>query len=195
MTGRDELKIFSVARMDWDGRRAAVAAGIRPPDLPGACGDDEVNAASPAAAPSHEKLREFVRCAAALLESKGYFAKDELEGGVRWSHESVYVFVIDVTGDQVLTGNRIRVNGHAIHEWGAGGVLPNQFGGRDIAAVGHDFGEFFLHYWGSDPTTWPARPNVAFLKRVVAHGVPLLEGTGYDLRSMPDRPRAVLTTA
>ena len=181
VTGRDEPKSSYVIEADWDGQRAAIGAGIYAPDLPGTCNADEVNAAAVAAAPSEEKLQEFVRCAAMLVESQGYFAKRELEGESRWRHGSSYVFAMDMMGNQVLTGNRVRVNGIAPHEWGGASMPMDQFGGRDMVSVGDAFGEAFVYYRGHDPMTGASQPKVGLLKRVVAHGVPLVVGAGYDL--------------
>ena len=73
-TGTEQPKSSYVIEVDWDGERAAVGAGIYAPDLPGTCRAEEVNAADLAAAPSEAKLQAFVRCAAILLEEKGYSA-------------------------------------------------------------------------------------------------------------------------
>ena len=185
-TGRNEPKSSYVIEVDWNGERAAIGAGIYAPDLPGTCNDDEVNAAGLAAAPSEAKLRAFVRCAAMLVEEKGYFAKGELEGSSRWRDGASYVFVMDMTGNQVLTGNRVRVNGNALHEWGGKSTPADQFGGRDMVAVGDAFGEALVYYRGRDPMTGAGQPKVGMLKRVVAHGVPLLVGASYGLAPEPD---------
>ena len=182
-TGRDEPKSSYVIEVDWDGQRAAVGAGIYAPDLPGTCNADEVNAAGLAAAPSEEKLQAYVRCAAMLVEEKGYFARSELESSSRWRHGSSYVFVMDLQGNQLLTGNRERVNGKALHEWGGKSKPMDQFGGRDMVAVGDAFGEAVIYYQGRNPMTGSSHPKVGLLKRVVAHGVPLIVGAGYDLAS------------
>lgn len=182
-TGRNEPKSSYIIKVDWNGDRAVIGAGIHAPDLPGSCDSDAVNAAALAAKPSEQKLREFVRCAALLVEKKGYFAKSDLTSNSRWRHGSVYVFAMDLAGNQVLTGNRVRVNGNALHEWGIGNTLMEQFGGRDIVAVGDTFGEALIYYRGRDPVTGAVQPKVGFLKRVVSHGVPLIVGAGYRLGS------------
>ena len=138
-----------------------------------------MNAASLNAEPSDEGLREFVRCAAMIVESKGYFAKGELEGSPRWSQGSSYVFVMDMMGNQVLTGNKVRVNGNALHEWGGRSMPTDQFGGREMVTVGNTFGEAFIYYRALNPMTGGSQPKVGFLKRVVAQGVPLLVGSGF----------------
>ena len=184
-TGGNEPKSSYVIEVDWDGQRAALGAGIYAPDVPGACNAGAVNAAVLAAAPSERKLEEFVRCAATLVEEKGYFAKGELEEDSRWRQGSTYVFVMDMAGNQVLTGNRVRVNGKALHEWGGKSTPLDQFGGRDMVAVGDAFGEAVIYYRGRHPMTGAIQPKVGLLKRVVAHGVPLIVGAGYELASEP----------
>ena len=185
-TGRKVPKASYVSEIDWDGERAFIGAGIYERDLPGTCHADEVTAASLGADPSAETLREFVRCAASLVELEGYFAKEELEGDGRWSDGSHYVYVLDMTGNQVLTGSRLRVNGKALHEWGRGGRRGDQFGGRDMIDVGEAFGESYVYYRSYNPLTGVYQPKVGFLKRVVAQGVPLLVGSGYH--TGPARP-------
>ena len=182
-TGRDEPKSSYVIEVDWDGQRAAVGAGIYAPDLPGTCNADEVNAAGLGAAPSEAKLQAFVRCAAMLVAEKGYFARSEFESGSRWRHGSSYVFVMDLAGNQLLTGNNVRVNGKALHEWGGKSRPMDQFGGRDMVAVGDAFGEALVYYRGFNPMTGSSHPKVGLLKRVLAHGVPVIVGAGYDLAS------------
>ena len=182
-TGGEEPKSSYVIEVDWDGHRAAVGAGIYAPDLPGTCNADEVNAAGLATAPSKESLQAFVRCAAMLVEDKGYFARSELESSSRWRHGSTYVFVMDLQGNQILTGNSVRVNGKALHEWGGMSNPADQFGGRDMAAVGNAFGEAVIYYHGRNPMSGSSHPKVGLLKRFVAHGVPLIVGAGYDLAS------------
>lgn len=184
-SGTQQPKSSYLAEVDWEGRRAAVGAGIYAPDLPGTCSSDEVNAADLAAAPSEAKLEAFVRCAAMLLEEKGYFAREELETSSRWRHGSNYVFVMDLEGNQVLTGNGVRINGKALHEFGGKSDPMDQFSGRDMVAVGDAFGEALIYYRGRNPKTGAIQPKVGMLKRVVSHGVPLVLGAGYELGSEP----------
>ena len=188
-TGTAEPKTSYVIEVDWDGQRAAVGAGIYAPDLPGTCNADEVDAAGLAAAPSEENLQAFVRCAAMLVAEKGYFARGELETGSRWSHGSIYVFVMDLEGNQLLTGNNTRLNGKALHEWGGKSRPTDQFGGRDMAAVGDAFGEALIYYRGRNPMTGTSHQKVSLIKRVVAHGVPVIVGAGYDAESEPVVPQ------
>ena len=180
-TGREEPKGSFVIEVDWNGQRAAVGAGIYAPDLPGTCSSDEVNAIALAAAPSEAKLQAFVRCAAMLLEEKGYGARSEFEDSSRWHQGSSYVFVMDMAGNQVLGGSGLRVNGRALHEFGGKSDPMDQFGGRDMVAVGDAFGEAFIYYHGLNPATGTSQPKVGLLKRVVSHGVPLVLGAGYEL--------------
>ncbi len=178
-TGRDEPKASYAIEIDWNGDRAAIGAGIYLSDVPGTCDSDDVNAAVLDADPSDEVLREFVRCAALKVESEGYFAMAELERGSRWKHGSIYPFVMDMMGNQVLSGSGIRLNGNQLHEWGRRRAPTDQFGGRDIISVGEQFGEAFLYYRAINPATGARQGKVGMLKRVVAQGVPLLVGAGY----------------
>ena len=182
-TGTEQPKSSYLAEVDWDGQRAVVGAGIYAPDLPGTCSSEEVNAADLEAAPSEAKLQAFVRCAAMLLEEKGYFAREELETSSRWRDGSSYVFVMDLEGNQVLTGHGLRVNGKSLHEFGGKSDPMDQFGGRDMVAVGDAFGEALIYYRNRDPRTGGMQPKVGMLKRVVSHGVALVLGAGYELRS------------
>ena len=182
-TGRKAPKASYVIEIDWDGSPAVIGAGLYARDWPGTCYSDEVSAAALDADPSPETLREFVRCAAMMVESEGYFAKDELERNSRWVNGANYVFVLDTMGNQIISGNRARVNGKAPHEWGSRSARKDQFGGRDMADVGDTFGETYVYYRSYNPETEAYQPKVGFLKRVVAQGVPLLVGAGYYVES------------
>ena len=177
-SGQDEPKSSYVIEVDWDGERAAVGAGVYLPDWPGTCYEDEVSAGALRASPNEGTLREFVRCAAMLLESDGYFAMDMLEGDARWTDGGHYVYVLDMMGNQVMSGSRVRINGRALHEWGGRGP-DNRFDGRDMVDMGSTFGESYLYYQSFNPLMGSVQPKVGFLKRVVAQGVPLLVGSGY----------------
>ena len=177
-TGREVPKASYVIEIEWDGTPAVIGAGLYARDLPGTCYSAEVSAAALEADPSPQTLREFVRCAAMLVESEGYFAKKELEGNARWADGSNYVFVLDTMGNQIISGNKVRVNDRAPYEWGSGGAR-DQFGGRDLAAAGDTFGETYVYYRSYHPRTGAYQPKVGFLKRVDAQGVPLLVGAGY----------------
>ena len=178
-TGKRSAKASYVIEVDWDGEPAVIGAGIYSRDWPGTCYPDEVSAAALGAAPSPERLREFVRCAALAVEADGYFAKREIERDPRWTDGQHYVYVLDMLGNQVMSGRPVRVNGRAPHEWGRGGPRGGQFGGRDMAAMGDTFGESYVYYQAYDARTGANEPKLGFLKRVVAQGVPLLVGAGY----------------
>ena len=174
-TGKKSAKASYVIEIDWDGEPAVIGAGIYSRDWPGTCYADEVNAKALGTAPNAETLREFVRCAAMVVEAGGYFAKGEIERDPRWTDGENHLYVLDMMGNQVMSGQPVRVNGRAPHEWGRG----DQFGGRDMADMGGTFGESYVYYRSYSPTTGTYRPKVGFLKRVVAQGVPLLVGAGY----------------
>ena len=177
-TGNSEFKVSYMIEIDWKGERAVIGAGLYSRDLPATCHAEDVNAAIVSAGMDAERLQEFVRCAAFMVESRGYFAKHELEADPRWSDSGTDVFVLDMMGNQVISGNGIRINGVAPHEWGseAGAI---QFGGRNLVEVGETFGEAFVYYRSYHPETWAYQPKVGFVKRVVAQGIPLLVGAGY----------------
>ena len=177
-TGKKGLKASYIIETDWDGEPAVIGAGIYSRDWPGNCYEDEVSAAALQASPNPDTLREFVRCAAMVLESDGYFAMDKLEGDDRWTDGGHYVYVLDMMGNQVMSGSRVRVNGRALHEWGGRGP-GNQFEGRDMVVMGATFGESYVYYQSFNPMAGGYQPKVGFLKRVVAQGVPLLVGSGY----------------
>ena len=175
-TGKRSAKASYVIEIDWNGEPAVIGAGIYSRDWPGTCYADEVSAATLHADSSVEALREFVRCAAMVVEAGGYFAKQEIERDPRWTDGTHYVYVLDMQGNQVMSGQQLRINGKAPHEWGRG----DQFGGRDMAAMGGTFGESHIYYRWNDPRSGFEERKVGFLKRVVAHGVPLLVGAGHD---------------
>lgn len=177
-TGDREFKLSYMIETDWNGNRAVIGAGLYARDLPGTCHASDVSASIVSASMDARRLQEFVRCAAMMVESRGYFAKEELETNRRWSSGGTNVFVLDMMGNQVMSSNRLRIDGTAPHEWGkeSGAV---QFGGRDMVGVGGAFGEAFVYYGAYHPETWAYRPKVGFMKRVVAQGVPLVVGAGY----------------
>ena len=177
-TGVASLKASYAIEIDWDGHPAVIGAGIYEPDLPSTCRSDEVNAMVLADNPSPESLGAVVRCAAMMLESGGYSALDQLEHGSRWSDGVNYVFVMDPMGNQLATGSPVRVNGNALHEWRRAGRM-DRFGGRDIVGMAEVFGEAYVYYDAYHPITGAEQGKVAFLKRVVANGVPLIVGSGY----------------
>ena len=178
-TKRSEPKASYLIAINWDGVPAVIGAGIYSRDWPGTCYEEEVSASALGSEPTKARLHEFVRCAGMLLETEGYFAKEALESDPRWSSGSNYVYVLDMAGNQVISGNHVRVNGKQLHEWGWGGRQSDQFLGRDKVAVGGAFGEAEIYYRASHPLSGTYGTKVGFLKRVVAHGVPLLVGSGY----------------
>ena len=63
--------------------------------------------------------------------------------------------------------------------------LGGPFGGRNVVSVGDAFGESFLYYSARNPATGMLQRKVAFVKRVVAYGRPILVGSGYYLDEGP----------
>ena len=179
VTGNRSPKASYIIRVDWMGNPAVIGAGLYRADIPGTCHADGVSAAHLTADPSPERLRDFVNCAAMVVETGGYAAKDEIESDSRWSDGSNYVFVLDMMGNQLMTGSPLRVNGKSPHEWAGRNSYTDQFGGRDMVAVGDTFAETYLYYRSYNPMTWGYETKTGFVKRVVAHGVPLLVGAGY----------------
>ena len=177
-TGVASLKASYVIETDWDGHPAFIGAGIYEPDLPSTCRSEEVSAKGLGDDPSPEALAAVVRCVAMMLESGGYSALDQIEHDARWSDGVNYVFVMDSMGNQLATGNPVRVNGNALHEWRRAG-RPDSFGGRDMVSMAGAFGEAYVYYDAFHPRTGAEQGKVGFLKRVVANGVPLIVGSGY----------------
>ncbi len=183
-TDRDEPKASYVKSIDWEGNPAAIGAGIYRRDLPGTCWSEEVNAMGLEAAPSNERLQEFVRCAAMELESQGYFATRALSSDPRWRNGSIYVFGLDTYGNALFSGDSYS------QWWGSlapelNDYLDGPFGGRDVVSVGDAFGETFLYYSTRNPATGMLQRKVTFVKRVVAYGLPILVGSGYYLDEGP----------
>ena len=178
-SGNVEPKSSYLIEIDWNGQRAAIGAGIYERDLPGTCNREDVSAAALEADPSDQKLREFVRCAAMVVESRGYFAKAELEKDSRWSEGSSYVFVVDTMGNQILSGSSVRINGSPLKELGAKRMPTDQFGGRDVVDVANTFGETQVYYRAFNPKVGAHQRKVGLLKRVVAQGVTVIVGAGY----------------
>ena len=180
-TGREEPKASYVKGIDWEGNLAAIGAGIYRRDIPGTCESEEVNAEALEAAPSAERLQEFVRCAAMELESQGYFAVRALPSDPRWRNGSIYLFGLDTYGYTLFSGDP-----YSSQWWGSlvpelNDYLDGPFGGRDVVSVGDAFGETFLYYSARNPATGMLQRKVAFVKRVVAYGLPILVGSGYYL--------------
>ena len=126
------------------------------------------------AAPSNERLQEFVRCAAMELESQGYFSTRALSSDPRWRNGSIYLFGLDTYGYPLFSGDS-----YSSQWWGSlapelNDYLDGPFGGRDVVSVGDAFGETFLYYSTRNPATGRLQRKVAFVKRVVAYGLPIL---------------------
>lgn len=178
-TGIREPKVSYLMGVDVAGTPAAIGAGIYRRDLPGACAPEHVNAGIVDANPSDGRLQEFVRCAAYQIEDKGYFATGEFMTDSRWRSGSVYLFGMDLMGNQVFTSHGRAVNGVTLREWAPIGSARDQFGGRDVPGVGAAFGEAYLYYNAVNPMSGRTQKKVSFVKRVSAFGVPLLLGAGY----------------
>ena len=179
VTGREEPKASYVKGLDWDGTPAVIGAGIYRRDLPGTCEAEEVHATGLEAAPSNARLREFVRCAAMEIESQGYFATRALSTGPRWNSGSIYVFGLDTHGNTLFSGDPYsRTYGVFSRAAELKRDLDGPFGGRDVVSVGDAFGETFLYYSTINPITGIEQRKVAFVKRVVVHGLPVLVAAG-----------------
>lgn len=179
VTGAFQPKATFILPVDWNGTPAFIGSGVYRRDFPGACNRQDVFAAQLDSAPSDGRLEEFVRCAAAELESQGYSATTAFQNDSRWNAGSIYVFGVDLRGNQVFTGSPVRVNGQSLSEWAPLGSRKDQFNGRDVVAAVDTFGESYLYYTAWNPATGRNDRKVSFLKRVLAHGVPLLVGAGY----------------
>ena len=179
VTNLRDRKATYLIRMNWDGQDAAIASGIYPLDIPGNCRPSQVNASALDAAPSDALLEAFVNCAVRRVEAAGYFAKTELERSPRWSSDSVYVFALDLMGNQVFSGNKIRVNGNPLHEFG--GKNTQRFLGRDVITIGDVFGDTYLQYIALNPQTGRMQRKISYMKRVLAQGTAVLVGAGYYL--------------
>ena len=180
-TGRDELKATYIKGIDWEGNPAAIGAGVYRRDLPGTCESEEVHALGLEADPSPLRLKEFVRCAAMEFESEGYFATRALSSDPRWRSRSIYVFGLDTHGNALFSGDPYSSQGWGILAPELNDYLDGPFGGRDVVSVGDTFGESFLYYSARNPATGMLQRKVAFVKRVVAFGLPILVGSGYYL--------------
>ena len=177
-TGRDEPKASYVKSIDWEGNPAAIGAGIYRRDLPGTCESEEVNAMGLDTDPSNERLREFVRCAAMLMESQGAFGIQPLTTEPRWKTGSIYLFGVDTYGYALFSGDpdsgQPGVGASELNDH-----MDGPFDGRDVVSVGDAFGETFLYYTARNPATGMMQSKVTFVKRVVAFGLPVLIGAGY----------------
>ena len=190
--GLNEPKASYIMRMEWEGEETTIGAGIYRRDFPGTCHAAQVNARALEAEQSMPRLAEFVRCAAMQIESKGNFATMLLEKDPRWRDGSIYLFGLDMMGNQLFSGNplmnvgssglpiqsdnQIEMSGGRVLEWGRDPKML--FRGRDMVDVAGTFGETYIHYMALHPETGRWGLKTAFVKRVTAHGVPILVGAG-----------------
>ncbi len=181
--GLTEAKASYVMRIDWNGTEAVIGAGIYRRDFPGACHPEQVNAGLLAADPSPARLAELVRCAAFEVESKGYFALRLLENDPRWRAGPIYLFGLDMRGNQLFSGRPAAADGERLPEWGRDPRLA--FNGRDMVDVAGTFGESHVYYPAVHPETRFWHPKAAFVKRVSGQGVPLLIGAGIYMDCPP----------
>lgn len=180
-TGKWESKASYLNEIMWDGNRAIMGAGIYEADLSSTCFPDEVSAMIVESTRNRDRLMEFVRCAGKIVENKGFFGVPELMKEP-WRSESIYVFGVDAkSGMQLFTGNPAMVNGMQMME-GIDDMDPmGQFGGRDMVRQASDFDEMWLHYNAFNPAMGQNDRKVAFVKKVMAQGLPVLVGAGYYL--------------
>ena len=179
-TGNEEPKAAYAKSIDWNGVPALISAGIYQRDLPGTCNKEEVNAEILAADLSNARLKEFVRCAAMELESRGYFSIISLSVDPRWRSGSIYLFGLDTYGNTLFSGDPYnRWFGMSPSELDSGSNAA--FEGRDVLSVADAFGETLLYYSARNPATGKLQRKVTFVKRVVTFGVPVLVGAGYYL--------------
>ncbi len=118
------------------------------------------------------------------LESQGYFAARSLSSDPRWRSRSIYLFGLDTYGNPLFSGDPYS-QGWGILAPELNDYLDGPFGGRDVVSVGDAFGESFLYYSARNPSTGMLQRKVAFVKRVVAYGLPILVGSSYYLDESP----------
>ncbi len=178
LTGADELQVGYVLPLDWNGTPAVIGAALPERDAPGACAPGAVNARSLAADPTPDRLQALVRCAAYRVEAGGLLATRELARDSRWNAGSIYAFGSDLAGAQVYSGSAPGRNGEPSE---IGDLAAKLAGRRDVLAAAAAFGESFLYYEHENPATGAPQRKVAFVKRVLAQGAPILVGSGYYL--------------
>ena len=130
------------------------------------------------AAPSNERLQEFVRCAAVELESQGYFATRALSIDPRWRNGSIYVFGLDTLRKRAVQRRFLQpVVGQPCSR-------AERLSGRDLRRPG--CGERRRCVRGNLPVlldTQSCHRDAAaqgdFRQEVVAYGLPILVGSGY----------------
>ena len=190
-TGSIEPKSSFILPADWNGTPAFIGSGVYRRDFPGACKKEDVNAGLLESDPTDGRLEELVRCAAMEVESQGFLAFSALQDDERWASGSVYVFGVDLMGNQMFTGSKAQVDGEPIPEWEPRGTPADQFEDRDVVGVVSAFGEAYLYYSALNPLTGRSNRKVTFLKRVMAGGVPILVGAGYFVESESSRTTQV----
>ena len=115
------------------------------------------------------------------------FATRALSSDLRWSSSSIYVFGLDTYGNTLFSGGP-GSQGYGFIASELNDDLDGPFGGRDVVGVGDAFGESFLYYSMLNPATGMVQRKVAFVKRIVSYGLPILVGSGYYLDDeMPEQ--------
>ena len=182
-TGRSEPKASYLMALEWNGEPALIGAGLYERDIPATCYAEQVHALQLDTAPEDETLAQFVRCAAMVVERKGFFGVAALMAE-RWRNGSVYVFGVDAeSGVQLFTTSPATVDGMQLMEGLDDRDPTGRFAGRDAPAVGAAFDEAYLYYDGFNPATGMTQGKVTFVKKVIVQGTPVLVGSGY----CPDR--------
>ncbi len=186
-TGATEPKISYVKEIQWNGAPAVIGAGIYRSDLPGTCGTGEVNATWLAGNPSAERLKQFVTCAVMELELRGYYAVLSLTSDPRWRNGMTYIFALDTHGNHLFSGDPF---GHRSVVSELSGVRTGSTADRyrDLVPVADTFGETFLYYPKLNSLAGEVQNKVAFVKRAVVYGLPILIGSGYFLNALPAQP-------
>ena len=118
------------------------------------------------------------------LNREGYFATRALSSDPRWRSRSIYLFGLDTYGNTLFSGDPYS-QGSGVLAPELNDYLDGPFGGRDVVSIGDAFGETFLYYSTRNPSTGMLQRKVAFVKRVVAYGLPILVGSGYYLDEGP----------
>ena len=191
-TGNREFKSSYMIETDWKGTRSVIGAGLYARDLPATCHAADVSASIVSTSMDDQRLQEFVRCAAMMVESRGYFARQELETDTRWSSGGTNVFVSGHDGQpshvqQSLENQRMSLPTN-------GGCNPGRSSSAGATWLASG-GRSAKHSSTTGRTTLRPGPigrKSALLKRVVAQGVPLrrrrrlfprraTDGTGRDL--------------
>ena len=180
-TSTVEPKSSYIIETEWNGQRAVVGAGILEQDLPGTCHREQVNAASLEASPSESSLQEFVNCAAAQAEALGFFAGSVYRSDSRWHSGPIHIIAVNAVTRKVEFGGTQYDRSFQV-------FVNEAFGGRDVVAIVETFGEAYWYYLQPDRTSGTLVPEVAFVKRVLVQGVPLLIGSAYQLQPESTSP-------